>query len=55
MLDSLIDYWRAKGQALPFGQLQLEVHTSSRSFQYVLSWWEKLEAAGLRPFFIEVC
>ncbi|KAG8214141.1 hypothetical protein J3R82DRAFT_10907 [Butyriboletus roseoflavus] len=45
------------GEPLPFGQLQLEVHVYSGSewqdFPKFLKWWEKLEEAGLRPFFSE--
>ncbi|KAL4073770.1 methyltransferase domain-containing protein [Scleroderma yunnanense] len=45
------------GQPLPFGQLQIEIHMYSdhpwNNFSKVLKWWEKLEAAGLRPFFSE--
>ena len=38
---------------MPFGQLQLEVHVWGKKFDEFLSWWEKLEAAGLRPFWTE--
>ena len=45
------------GEPLPFGQLQLEVHIFGgmewEYFPKFLKWWEKLEAAGLRPFFSE--
>lgn len=45
------------GKPLPFGQLQLEVHVFGTSawqeFPKFLKWWEKLETAGLRPFFSE--
>ena len=47
------------GEPLPFGQLQIEVHIYGdnewRDFTFpkILGWWEKLEAAGLRPFFSE--
>ncbi|KAH9949115.1 methyltransferase domain-containing protein [Amylocystis lapponica] len=42
--------------ALPIGQLQLEIHARSSeyaSFPVFKRWWEKLEAAGLRPFMAE--
>ncbi|KAH7888957.1 methyltransferase domain-containing protein [Phlebopus sp. FC_14] len=47
-----------KGEPLPLGQLQLEVHVYGdgslvHDFPRFLKWWEKLEAAGLRPFFSE--
>jgi len=38
---------------LPFGQLQLEIHLWRRPFEQILSWWESLEDAGLRPFWTE--
>jgi len=45
------------GEPLPFGQLQLELHVRGdvawEEFPNFLKWWEKLEAAGLRPFFSE--
>lgn len=54
-LEAFIDSFR--GEPLPFGQLQLEVHIYGGSewqdFPKFLTWWEKLEAAGLRPFFSE--
>lgn len=41
---------------IKFGQLQLEVHAwPDKKFPYFLKWWEMLEAAGLRPFWTEVC
>jgi Methyltransferase FkbM domain len=42
--------------SLPFGQLQLEIHARDSEyaqFPKFLEWWEKLEAAGLRPFWTE--
>ncbi|KAG8874697.1 hypothetical protein FRB98_008300, partial [Tulasnella sp. 332] len=42
-----------KGRPLPFGQLQLEVHAWGKEFYEFVEWWEALEGAGLRPFFIE--
>ena len=54
-LEVFIDSFH--GEPLPFGQLQLEVHVYGGSawqdFPKFLKWWEKLEAAGLRPFFSE--
>jgi len=42
-----------KGRPLPFGQLQLEIHSWGKDFHEFVTWWEALEGAGLRPFFIE--
>jgi hypothetical protein len=42
-------------QPLPFGQLQLELHVWQRGFRDVLTFWELLEKAGLRPYMTEVC
>jgi len=49
-----------KGQPLPFGQLQLEIHADRQPgvvdedrFTEFLKWWEELEHAGLRPFWTE--
>ncbi|KAH7916618.1 methyltransferase domain-containing protein [Hygrophoropsis aurantiaca] len=54
-LEVFIDSFH--GAPLPFGQLQLEIHvfpnTQWEKFPKFLGWWEKLEAAGLRPFFSE--
>ncbi|KAF8843056.1 hypothetical protein BDN67DRAFT_964951 [Paxillus ammoniavirescens] len=54
-LDIFVDSFH--GEPLPFGQLQIEVHVYGGSewqyFPKFLKWWEKLEAAGLRPFFSE--
>ncbi|KAG0707049.1 methyltransferase domain-containing protein [Suillus ampliporus] len=54
-LSAFIDSFH--GEPLPFGQLQLEIHVYQNSgwddFPKFLKWWEKLEAAGLRPFFSE--
>lgn len=38
---------------LPIGQLQIELHTWDKTFPEILSWWEDLEKAGLRPFMKE--
>jgi len=51
VLASLVKEY--EGRPLPFGQLQLEVHAWNKPFHEILTWWEALEAAGLRPFFIE--
>jgi len=51
--DLLIAY---KGRPLPFGQLQIEIHAWLSHFQQtskLMSWWESLEDAGLRPFMNE--
>ena len=53
-MTTLVDPYIASGKPLPFGQLQLEIHIWDRSFEYFLTWWEKLEKAGLRPFWTEV-
>ncbi|KAG9316855.1 hypothetical protein JVU11DRAFT_2927 [Chiua virens] len=53
-LEVFIDSFH--GEPLPFGQLQLEVHARTSDYQdfpNFLKWWEKVEAAGLRPFFSE--
>ncbi|KAF7294001.1 Methyltranfer-dom domain-containing protein [Mycena kentingensis (nom. inval.)] len=43
---------------LPFGQLLLEVHIGwsddMTTVDHFAKWWERLEAAGLRPFYFEV-
>ncbi|KAL1751972.1 methyltransferase domain-containing protein [Schizophyllum commune] len=52
-LTALIDGYVSSGRPLPFGQLQLEVHVWGKKFDEFLGWWEKLEAAGLRPFWTE--
>lgn len=42
---------------LPIGQLQIELHarpgSGHETFAAFNSWWESLEAVGLRPFFAE--
>ncbi|KAJ7662456.1 methyltransferase domain-containing protein, partial [Mycena rosella] len=44
-------------EVLPFGQLQLEIHAPGgmeyHHFSLFLTWWERLENVGLRPFFSE--
>ena len=56
-LDTLIDAYPAeRGAGLPFGQLQIEIHARDSEyakFPRFLEWWEKLERAGLRPFWTE--
>ncbi|KAJ7465245.1 methyltransferase domain-containing protein [Mycena latifolia] len=57
-LEAFVDSAAASASgALPFGQLQLEIHASGETdykrFPVFLAWWEKLERAGLRPFFSE--
>ncbi|KAL5507088.1 hypothetical protein ACEPAH_6544 [Sanghuangporus vaninii] len=52
-LSSLVKSYLESGEPLPFGQLQLEIHTWGKKFDEFLSWWEMLEAAGLRPFWTE--
>jgi len=47
---------RKSDPVLPVGQMQLEVHAwgdHGESFPKFKSWWEKLEKAGLRPFWTE--
>ncbi|KAI0781889.1 methyltransferase domain-containing protein [Abortiporus biennis] len=45
------------GGSLPVGQLQIEIHAWEGSphgeFAPFKTWWERLEAAGLRPFWTE--
>ncbi|KAL8277909.1 hypothetical protein RQP46_009728 [Phenoliferia psychrophenolica] len=51
VLDSFL---REFPKDLPFGQLQLEIHASAeQDFSAFLTWWESLEKAGLRPFWVE--
>lgn len=53
-LTTAIKPYLESGGALPFGQLLIEIHLWGKSFAEFLSWWESLEAAGLRPFWGEV-
>ncbi|KAG0261582.1 hypothetical protein BG011_000871 [Mortierella polycephala] len=41
---------------LPFSQLQIELHVDTKhvTFDDFLTWWQKLEAKGLRPFWTEI-
>ncbi|KAF8234359.1 hypothetical protein L208DRAFT_841438 [Tricholoma matsutake] len=52
-LTTAIKPYLESGGALPFGQLLIEIHLWGKSFAEFLSWWESLEAAGLRPFWGE--
>jgi hypothetical protein len=52
-ITSLIKSFTEQNRPLPFGQLQLEIHTWKKSFETILKWWETLEEAGLRPFWTE--
>ena len=52
-MTTLLNPYIASGKPLPFSQLQLEIHIWSKTFAEYLSWWESLEAAGLRPFWTE--
>ncbi|KDR78037.1 hypothetical protein GALMADRAFT_245009 [Galerina marginata CBS 339.88] len=52
-ITTLINPYIESGKPLPFGQLQLEIHIWNKSFEEYLAWWQKLEAAGLRPFWTE--
>lgn len=52
-ITTLLTPYITSGKPLPFGQLQLEIHIWNKSFAEYLEWWEKLEAAGLRPFWTE--
>lgn len=50
MKDLLLQY---EGRPLPFGQLQIEIHAWHSHFKQtssLMTWWENLEKAGLRPF-----
>jgi len=52
-LATVIKPYLESGKPLPFGQLVIEIHLWSKTFAEFLSWWESLEAAGLRPFWGE--
>ncbi|KAL6303533.1 methyltransferase domain-containing protein [Sparassis latifolia] len=49
--------WKEPEVVLPIGQIQIEIHartdTDYGTFSAFKGWWEKLEAAGLRPFWTE--
>jgi len=53
-LATVIKPYLESGEPLPFGQLLIEIHLWGKTFADFLSWWESLEAAGLRPFWGEV-
>ncbi|KAG8215373.1 hypothetical protein J3R82DRAFT_8971 [Butyriboletus roseoflavus] len=54
VLTQILQPYIASGEPVPFGQLLIEIHTWDKKFEDVLSWWEMLESAGLRPFMSEV-
>ncbi|KAJ7717578.1 methyltransferase domain-containing protein [Mycena metata] len=47
-----------KGQPLPFGQMEIEIHINYRDYMNTVGavdkWWTMLEDAGLRPFWTEL-
>ncbi|KAJ7041152.1 methyltransferase domain-containing protein [Mycena alexandri] len=47
-----------KGQPLPFGQMEIEIHINYRDYMNTIGavdkWWTMLEEAGLRPFWTEL-
>jgi len=54
--DTLTAFIAAHAEGgLPIGQLQLEIHAQNDRgrFGYFVKWWETLEGAGLRPFWME--
>ena len=53
VMSTFLERYLHSGKPLPFGQLQIELHTWDKKFPELLEWWEKLEQAGLRPFFQE--
>ncbi|KAG8715778.1 hypothetical protein FRC11_000073, partial [Ceratobasidium sp. 423] len=53
VLGETVRYYKDRNLPLPFGQLQLEIHSENVPFDKFLKWWEDLEAAGLRPFHTE--
>lgn len=53
-MTSIVKPYVLANKPLPFGQLNLELHMWNKEFHDFLSWWEMLEAAGLRPFMTEV-
>ncbi len=52
-LKAIVQPYIQNGEPLPFGQLQIELHVWSKKFSDFLTWWEMLEAAGLRPVMME--
>jgi len=53
IMTSIVKPYMLANKPLPFGQLNLEMHVWNKNFEEFLSWWEMLEAAGLRPFMTE--
>ncbi|KAG0379947.1 hypothetical protein BGX24_010932 [Mortierella sp. AD032] len=54
----LLDTWMEHYDVLPFSQLLAEIHLKEEdgdevSFSDFRQWWERVEAAGLRPFWAE--
>jgi len=49
-LEALFNFY----DVLPFGQLQLEIHSHKLSFPNFYRWWERLESKGLRAFSSEI-
>ncbi|EKM48925.1 uncharacterized protein PHACADRAFT_265979 [Phanerochaete carnosa HHB-10118-sp] len=52
-LRAMVQPYVDSGKLLPFGQLHIELHVWGKRFPDFLSWWELLEAAGLRPVMME--
>ena len=57
-MENFIAPYLESGEVLPIGQMQLEIHAMPSvgdysKFSKFKAWWEKLEAAGLRPFWTE--
>jgi hypothetical protein len=57
LLNALLDahFTNTDNAPLPFGQLQVEIHlwNNNLNFRQFLRFWERLESAGLRPFWAE--
>lgn len=57
-LEHFVEPYLRSGEPLPIGQMQIEIHATVSSgysrFAKFKAWWEKLEKAGLRPFWTEV-
>ncbi|CAL8105630.1 unnamed protein product [Orchesella dallaii] len=49
-----LESWFDSYNVLPFGQLQLEIHSHRLSFPDFYNWWERLESKGLRAFSSEI-
>ena len=52
-LNAWIAPYVQKGEPLPIGQFSIEIHFWNKSFKFVRAWWDFLEEAGLRPFWME--